>query len=375
MRPDDGLRRTRQGGIPVVACENAVVPSETLGEPLSKVVGSGAIFCTTVADGSLDILSEHYPFLHVGDCSASGVLARLRGFEAEPEFDTLMARKIFTYNAASGIIAYQGAALGIESYPEAANQPAIERELDEFYWEVNAAISAEYGVELGAQETFAAFSKKKFQNRAIADTVARNATSPLRKLGAEERIIAPARLIQRRGGTAGPLIRTAAAALHYLGATEASAPGVLKGTCDLVPGEPLYREILQTFERALCAVSAFESNEKGDTIHEETRKLAAGHRAAGGVQENLHLIISVRFRVDNPIPPNGCSFVLSFCEPAVLNFETYCTLSEYTTIGESIGKDGIPTAKRNTVQFCFELFYPFTAPTIKLFCTCLLRQQ
>lgn len=253
IRGENGLEAGRwiaenaPGGIPVVACENAVVPSETLGEPLSKVAGSGAIFCTTVADGPLDILSEHYPFLHVGDCSASGVLARLRGFEAEPEFDTLMARKIFTYNTASGIIAYQGAALGIESYPEAANHPEIERELDEFYREVNAAISAEYGVELGAQETFAAFSKKKFQNRAIADTVARNATSPLRKLGAEERIIAPARLIQRRGGTAGPLIRTAAAALHYLGATEASAPGVLKGTCDLVPGEPLYREILQAF--------------------------------------------------------------------------------------------------------------------------------
>jgi len=205
------------------------------------------VFCTTVTDGPLDILSESYPSLHASACAASGVLARLKGFVVEPDFNTLMARKIYTYNAASGIIAYLGAAMGIESYPEAANHPAIERELDEFYREVNAAICAEFGVERFAQEQFAAFSKKKFQNRAIHDSVERNAGSPLRKLGAGERIIAPARLIQRHGGAAQPLIKAAAAALHYLGATEESAGEVLTKTSGLNPGEPMYRAILEAF--------------------------------------------------------------------------------------------------------------------------------
>jgi len=227
-------------GKPVIACENATVPAKLLGGAWAAQAASAAIFCTTVENGPLDILSESYPALHV--CEKGRVLESLQGFIIEPDFDALMHRKIYTYNAASGIIAYIGWAMGYESYGEAANDPKINALLDGFYAEINAAICAEYPVTPEAQATFAAFSKKKFQNRAIADTVARNAASPLRKLGPEERLMAPIRLIRAHGGQADALIHAAACAARMAGiATEAE----LAKTTGLSENDPLLTQILQ----------------------------------------------------------------------------------------------------------------------------------
>lgn len=232
----------------VIACENAVVPAELLEGELQRTAASGAIFCTTIEDGPLDILSESYPALHV---SARGIpedFAKLPGIIVEPDFDTLMLRKIYTYNAASAIIAYLGWAYGFESYPEAANDRRIEERLDRFYRAIDGAICAEFTIDPEAQRRFSAFSKLKFQNPAIADSVARNAASPERKLAASERIIAPMRLIEKHGGDAGPLIETAAAAIKYSGIHDAeNAARMLQSLCGLAEGEDLFIRILEAF--------------------------------------------------------------------------------------------------------------------------------
>lgn len=221
----------------IVACENAALPAALLGEPLARTAASAAVFCTTTTDGEVDILSESYPHLVV---SAGGIcpeFARLRGVAVEADFPLLMKRKIYTYNAASGIIAYLGAAMGYESYADAANDPRIDERLDRFYAEINRAISRAYGVDEEEQRVFASFSKAKFQNRAIADSIARNASGPRRKLGATERIIAPALLILKNGGDVSVLAETAAAALRYLGARDICEARAALQECSALPPE------------------------------------------------------------------------------------------------------------------------------------------
>ena len=73
----------------------------------------------------------------------------------------------------------------------------------------------EFGYDEKDQEEFAALSKAKFCDRTIADTVARNARDPQRKLGANERIIGPIKLLHKYGEDASVLERTAAAAVLY----------------------------------------------------------------------------------------------------------------------------------------------------------------
>jgi mannitol-1-phosphate 5-dehydrogenase len=235
----------------VVAAENATVPASLLGGQLAGRAASGAVFCTTIEDGPLDILSENYPSLHVSAKGTSDAVAALGGVCVERDFDTLMLRKIYTYNAASAIIAYLGAEKGYASYAEAANDAEIAKALDAFYEEINRAICLEYGVPPEEQARFAGFSKAKFQNRAIADTVARNAASPLRKLGAKERIVAPMRLIEKRGGDAEVLIRTAVAALRYARADDAEK--ILRETCGLGENSRLFRDIREMWARGAGA--------------------------------------------------------------------------------------------------------------------------
>ncbi len=232
----------------VVACENAAIPASTLGGGFSETASSGAVFCTTVEDGEIDIRSESYPFLHVSARGLTPPVSVLSGLCIEPDFDTLMLRKIYTYNAASAMIAYLGAQKSIHEFSEAANDPEISAWLDVFYREINRAICAEYGISPAEQQTFAQFSKAKFQNRDISDSILRNASTPRRKLSPTERIIAPLNLILKFGGDPGPLVLTAAAALHYLGVlSEADAKTALETVCGLAPDEPLYRLILDGF--------------------------------------------------------------------------------------------------------------------------------
>ena len=231
----------------VIACENAPLPSALFHGALRDRAGSGAIFCTTVSDGALDIAGESVPTLYTDD--KVGVAASLSGIEIVPDFAVLMQRKLYTYNAASAIIAYLGAQKGYEAYADAANDPQIESELDRFYVAINAAVCAEYGIETDAQARFAALSKLKFQNRSIADSISRNAASPERKLSPSERIVMPARLISKHGGDTAPLIKTAVAALRYMGAADAArAREILLGICNLTPGEALFEGVMRQYQ-------------------------------------------------------------------------------------------------------------------------------
>lgn len=228
----------------IVACENATLPEALMG-PLKDRACSGAVFCTTTEADGFNIESENYPYLHVSS-RVSPALAALEGIFVEKDFPLLMLRKIYTYNAASAIISYLGAEKGIEEYARAANDPEIEGVTNAFYHEINAAISAQYGVPLKEQEAFAALSKIKFQSYQIADSVSRNAASPERKLGPQERIIAPARLIASHGGDPSPLFRAAAAALRYMGiSSKSKAAEVLRKVSLLTEEDPFMREILK----------------------------------------------------------------------------------------------------------------------------------
>ncbi|MGI6663947.1 MAG: 2-dehydropantoate 2-reductase N-terminal domain-containing protein [Christensenellaceae bacterium] len=236
---------------PVLACENALLPSSLMG-PLKETAISGAVFCTTIEDGLLNIASENYPVLHVAQQGLPAEIDALEGISSTDNFPLLMLRKIYTYNAASAIIAYMGAYKGYELYADAANDAFISRLTGGFYREIDLAISLEYGVPLEAQNSFSAMADAKFKSKEIVDTIARNAASPARKLGPEERIIAPSRLIFAHGGDPTPLLLAGAAALLYMNIeTVEAAQQALETYSKLTSDDPLMQQILFHFSRLL----------------------------------------------------------------------------------------------------------------------------
>lgn len=202
----------------IITGENASHPSVTLREAIGKdniSVSEATVFCTTIEDGGLDIHSENYPYLQCDADLLEGYMPAAETIKPIGNFSDFLTRKLFTYNAASCVIAYLGWTKGYTNYADAANDKDILELLDKNYAATNRVLCKEFGYEMADQEEFAALSKAKFCDRTIVDTIARNARDPQRKLGANERIIGPIKLLYKYGEDASVLEQTAAAAVLY----------------------------------------------------------------------------------------------------------------------------------------------------------------
>lgn len=202
----------------VITCENASQPAAKLKKAIGLPnvwVSESTVFCTTIERNGLDINSENYPVLQFDADLLNGYTPNIPGIKPVRNFGNFLTRKLFTYNAASCIIAYLGWLRGYTDYAEAANDPEIQELLDRNYAVTNRVLCTEFGYDPAEQEEFARLSREKFCSRTIVDTVARNAREPHRKLGPAERIIGPLRLIGEYGEDTSVLEMTAAAMLLY----------------------------------------------------------------------------------------------------------------------------------------------------------------
>lgn len=207
----------------VITCENAVHPAQTLADAIGLpdvAVSEATVFCTTIEGDGLDIRSEDYPYLQCDADRLQGYRPPIESVRPVAQFGNFLTRKLFTYNAASCIIAYLGWYYGYEDYGAAANDPRIQVILDHNYEVTNRVLCAEFGYDPADQAEFAQLSKRKFCDTTIADTVARNAREPQRKFGPDERVIGPMKVIAKYGEDTAALELTAAAMLLYDNAGE-----------------------------------------------------------------------------------------------------------------------------------------------------------
>ncbi len=202
----------------IITAENSSKPAMVLREAIglkNVSVSESTVFCTTIESDGLNISSENYPYLQCDADLLEGYTPAVTGIRPVGEFGNFLTRKLFTYNAASCVIAYLGWLRGYTDYGAAANDPEILELLDRNYAATNKALCKEFGYEEKDQTEFAALSKVKFTDRTIVDTVARNAREPQRKLGANERVIGPMLLLHKYGEDTSVLEMTAAAMLCY----------------------------------------------------------------------------------------------------------------------------------------------------------------
>ena len=241
----------------VITCENASHPSEILRKAIHKsnvFISEATVFCTTTEAKGTDIVSENYPCLQYDVELLNGYIPNTRQIKPVENFSNFLTRKLYTYNAASCVIAYLGWLKGYTDYAKAANDPEIQRLLDENYQVTNRVLCEEFGYEKEDQEEFALLSRKKFCDSTIQDTISRNAREPQRKLESSERIIGPIRLLYKYGECAEVLEKTAAAAILYRTddddewrniQKEKSPEQILIDICGLNPQEEAFSNILR----------------------------------------------------------------------------------------------------------------------------------
>jgi mannitol-1-phosphate 5-dehydrogenase len=266
--------RLDAGGPPcsAILCENAIRPALRIREAfLSALEGErkeaaeslvgfseAAIFCTTVEAeaGSRNILSEDYSKLPCDARPLKPNVPPLPFLAPVEQFDNFLLRKLYTYNSASAAISYMGWLKGYSVYSDAANDGDILMLLDSIYKAVGEALCKAFGYDRSDQAEFASMSLKKFRDRAIADTIERNAREPQRKLAAGERIVGPARLVLEQGGDPEPFETVAAAALLYDEPgrsewngmkAELGPEGILKRVCVLRKDSALFTGIMRQY--------------------------------------------------------------------------------------------------------------------------------
>ena len=234
----DRRRRENRPKLSLFVCENGIAPDAPLVDAFAsrraelEIVGA-AIFCSTIElpGTRLDIQSEPYDELPY-DAERLSAFPALPWMKGTSDFPALLKRKIWTYNCFSGCIAYLGAYKHYRWYAEAAVDPEIAAVLSRIAEPLNQAIAKQLGVAVEDQRQFAQAALRKFSDPAIRDDIARNARYVIRKLSANDRLAAPARLIEENGGVADGLALAMAAALLYRGPDE-------KALEDLLAGEPV----------------------------------------------------------------------------------------------------------------------------------------
>lgn len=201
----------------IITGENGISPKQKLLEVLTEKeyeISEAIIFCTTNPKNKIDILSEELDFLPYDIVPLSSELP-FCNFVAEEKFHDLLQRKIYTYNCLSACISYLGDCMGYENYGQAANDPFILDIMTKLKNQLTKALSKKYSIEEEEQDHFGNMAIKKFTNMEIEDSVVRNARNARRKLGPEERILAPLKILQENGQDTTILCLMAAAAMCF----------------------------------------------------------------------------------------------------------------------------------------------------------------
>ena len=204
---------------------------------------------------------QNYWYLPISAEHFKGELPPIQDAELMQNFGDFLTQKMYTNNTSNAVIAYHGYLAGYELLAEAANSPEVSALLDEVYEEINQTLVAELHVDPQQQKAFAEKARAKYTDWTIVDRVIRHGKDPLRKLGAQDRLSAPARMALNHGVYPRVIIETIAKALFFDEESDASArklkamrrehgiPYVLQTVCELNEQEPLYREVLKAVDR------------------------------------------------------------------------------------------------------------------------------
>lgn len=216
----------------IIACENAVNASLTLKTavyrrltPAEQLAVDGAIGFPNVAidrqavnKQQADITTayvERFYEMIVNESELIGGIRPLRNVSYVRELYPYIERKLFLVNAAHAITAYIGYLYHYETIQQALAQPGILTVVNRALAETALLLQEKHGFSPVELQTYIQTLLCRFANPLLADQIARVARSPLRKLGANERLVGPARQLLARNLPAEHVSIGIAAALLY----------------------------------------------------------------------------------------------------------------------------------------------------------------
>ena len=146
-----------------------------------------------------DVWVQNFWYLPIDGSRIKEAIPKIQCVELLDEFGNFLTQKMYTNNTSNAVIAYSGYLLGYEILAEAANSLEISALLDDAYKEINQILVAELGVDEKQQMEFSQKARAKYCDWTIVDKVIRHGKDPIRKLGPQDRLIAPCRMAFKQG--------------------------------------------------------------------------------------------------------------------------------------------------------------------------------
>ena len=161
------------------------------------------------------IVVEEYKKLPVARRGFIGPIPDVVGFQPRDNFEAYVERKLFTHNLGHAAAAYLGYLRGYEYVCQAMNDSAVRAVVEGALAETGQALIARHGFTSDEHQEHIDDLLHRFANIALGDTVARVGRDPIRKLGADDRLIGGAKLAMSYDITPRNVCLATAAALMY----------------------------------------------------------------------------------------------------------------------------------------------------------------
>ncbi|ENM3753280.1 mannitol-1-phosphate 5-dehydrogenase [Vibrio cholerae] len=166
-------------------------------------------------DDPLEVTVESFSEWIVDEQQFKGEIPHIEGMEKTDNLMAFVERKLFTLNTGHCITAYLGCLKGHRTIRETIEDPSIEVQVKQAMQESGEVLIRRYGFDRALHNAYIEKILTRFANPYLVDEVDRVGRQPLRKLGANDRLIKPLLGTIEYGLPNGMLLKGIAAALKY----------------------------------------------------------------------------------------------------------------------------------------------------------------
>ncbi|EGQ9056353.1 mannitol-1-phosphate 5-dehydrogenase [Vibrio parahaemolyticus] len=174
-------------------------------------------------DDPLEVTVESFSEWIVDEQQFKGDIPNIAGMEKTNNLMAFVERKLFTLNTGHCITAYLGCLKGHRTIREAIEDPSIHAEVKQAMQESGEVLIRRYGFDRDMHNAYIEKILGRFANPYLVDEVDRVGRQPIRKLGANDRLVKPLLGTIEYGTENQTLLKGIAAALKYTNDTDPQA--------------------------------------------------------------------------------------------------------------------------------------------------------
>ncbi|MDC5804030.1 mannitol-1-phosphate 5-dehydrogenase [Vibrio europaeus] len=166
-------------------------------------------------DDPLEVTVESFSEWIVDEQQFKGEIPDISGMEKTDNLMAFVERKLFTLNTGHCITAYLGCLKGHQTIRQAIEDPEIRADVKQAMFESGEVLIRRYGFDRELHNAYIEKILSRFANPYLVDEVDRVGRQPIRKLGANDRLVKPLLGTIEYGTENQTLLKGIAAALKY----------------------------------------------------------------------------------------------------------------------------------------------------------------